>query len=193
MKLSLLFSISAMRRRELSVMGIGLKKDILLCAPLQPLPPWHPSSWSTWLPPWLAMWPRWADWIWPSPHQQLVLSDASAPSPQLPAHCSCHQPESAPSRPPHLTPLLSVDHLCWDSVSIFPASSHLQGWKPRLHWRGAAKTVSLFYGGGVCLCSAKQIRDTNRGRVKMLKEYCEDCFGIVDIYKNCAGKINCLA
>lgn len=154
---------------------------VSLCPPLQALTPWRLSSWSTWLPPWLAKWPRWIGWIWSSPRRQLVRTGASAPSPQLPAHCSCHQPGSPPSSPPRLAPLLIVDHLCWDSVSIFPAPSPVQGWKPRAPWRGVAKTVSLFDGGGICLCSARRIRDTSRGRAKMLKENWEDCFEIVNI------------
>lgn len=117
-------------------------------------------------------------------------SDASALSQWPPAHCSCHQPESPPSRSPHQTPLFIMDHHCWDSVSIFPASSPLQGWKPSHPWRGAAKTVSLLDGGAVCLCSAKQIRDTSRGKAKAL-EYCGDCFVTVDVYYNCENKLFC--
>lgn len=138
-----------------------------VCPSLQPLTQWRPSCWSIWLPPWLAKWSRWAGLIWHCPHQQLALSDVSTPSPQLLAHCCFRQRKSAPSSPPHLAPLLSVGHHYQDSVSIFPASSLLQGWKPSLLWRGAAKTVSLSDGGDVCLCSARQIQDTSRGRAKM--------------------------
>lgn len=134
--------------------------------PLQCLSPWHPLSSDTWLPPFLANWPRWASQIRCCHHQQPMLSDASAPSPQLLVHF-CLQWTEVPSRPPHAAPPLNVVHLCWDSVSISPASSLLQEWKPNLLWRGVAKTVSLFWGGGVFLSTAKLIQDTSNARAKI--------------------------
>lgn len=133
--------------------------------PLQRLSLWHPSSSDTWLPPFLANWPRWASHIWRYHHQQPMLSDASAALPQLLVHF-CFQWTEVPSRH-HAAPPLNVVHLCWDSASISPASSLLQEWKPNLLWKGVAKTVSLFWGGGVCLSTVKLIQDTSNVRAKI--------------------------
>lgn len=141
------------------------------------LSPWHPSSSDTWLSPSLANWPRWASQIWHYHHQQPMLSDASAPLPQPLVHF-CHQWRKVPPRPPYAARPVNVVHLCWDSVSTSPASSLPQEWKLNLLWRGAAKTASLFWGGGVCLSTVKRIPDTSNVRAKILIEGFENWFKV---------------
>lgn len=133
--------------------------------PLQHLLPWYPSSSNTWLSPCLANWPRWAHLSRGLP-QQFMLSDASTALP-LPLVHLCLQWKEVPSSPAHAVPPLNLLRLCWGNVDMSPASSPLQEWKLNLLWRGVAKTVSLLWGGGVCLCTAKQIQDTNKGRAKI--------------------------
>uniref|UniRef100_A0A4W6FII4 Ribosomal protein n=1 Tax=Lates calcarifer TaxID=8187 RepID=A0A4W6FII4_LATCA len=46
-------------------------------------------------------------------------------------HVGDQCPESAPSSCPRLALQLSVDHLCWDSVSIFPCVQPSAGMKTK--------------------------------------------------------------
>lgn len=163
----------------------NLHFPVVTVSTLQLLTQWRLSCWSTWLPPWLAEWSRWAGLIWLGPHEQLALSDVSTRLPKLLARCCFPPPKSAPSSCSSPAPLLTVARHYQGSVRVFPASSRLQGWKPSLRWSGAAKTVSLSDGGDVYLCSVRQIQGTSRGRAKM-------CLVAVYIKKVSAAIIHCL-